>query len=338
MTMPGRRMQLALAALVLAGWPGASCRAGDTWGSWTATWENDSFAFFTGSDEYYTNGVRLTVARDPDARWDWARDLGDEFGRLGWTGVDVPETSTSLVIGQNLYTPEIITTFDVNPLDRPYAAWLYGGLRVDVTGRDSPVVHAFEVDLGVIGPPALGRQTQTGVHTLRHSRIPKGWSHQIPTALAISGLYDVRRRFGSSHADAVVGGGLVLGTVQVYPTAGATVRLGHHISGMPVALIAPTAQARPARSKFEIYGFAGFDGRAVLYNVFLDGNPVGGGPSVDSHVWVYDIRFGASVRLSTWRLTYTFVRRSEEFTPPPGRAEGLHDFGSIAVSYEQPSL
>jgi hypothetical protein len=131
------------------------------------------------------------------------------------------------------------------------------------------------------------------------------------------------------------------------------VRLGHHISGMPIAIVAPSAGRHAPQSqekndapgaeggggavtKFELYGFAGADGRWVPYNVFLDGNLVGGSPALDSQPWVYDLRFGVSMRIVSWRFTYTFVRRSEEFAPPPGRAEGLHDFGSVAVTYERP--
>src|SRR5262249_29533405 len=283
----------AIAGLVLLLGRGGA-HAGD-WGSWTAIWENDSFACPTGTDEYYTNGIRLAVARDPEANWQWAETLGQSIGKV--THVTVPDVSTSLVIGQNLYTPEVITTFDVNPLDRPYAAWLYGGVRTDVQGRDSGTTQALEFDLGLIGPPALGKQTQNGVHVLRHSRLPKGWDHQIPTEIAFNALYDVRSRFRfAKFGDVVAGGGLSLGMVQIYPTVGATLRLGHHISGMPIAIIAPSAKTAPAATRFEIYAFAGADGRAMLYNVFLDGNLIGGGPSVDSKPWVADFRVGMSMR------------------------------------------
>ena len=50
----------AVAAVIVCG-PTPQTAAGQEWASWAVYWENDSFAFWNGSDARYTNGVRFTL-------------------------------------------------------------------------------------------------------------------------------------------------------------------------------------------------------------------------------------------------------------------------------------
>lgn len=327
--------------------------ADDGWGNWQLLEENDTFARpGRGSDEFYTQGLRTSFTREPERTWRWAERVGGWWGRHFWGDTEFQTTST-LVIGENHFTPGVITTYDADPQDRPFAAVLYGGVRVEMQGTRKDAYQALELDVGVVGPPALGRPLQTGFHVLRQHRIPKGWPNQLGTEPMISALYTNRRQYGlgtpeGNIVDVTRDFGLMLGTLQTYPTVGATVRLGWRMTGMAassgILTVAPSqkGQCRAKdgslhRCPFEFGVHGGADGRYFVRNGFYDGSLIGGEPSVDKDRWVYDLRFGAYFRLHSWRISYTAIHRSREFSPVPASAktpDGVHDFGSLSISRE----
>jgi hypothetical protein len=332
-----------LVVLLIADGMVGSADAQRKWSNWSITWENDSFVPpGVGSDEFYTNGVRLSIARDEEYTWDWAEWLGKQWRRTPFIGEAPYAITSALVLGQNFFTPTVITEFEPNSEDRPYAALLYLGGRVDVTEDDDPgergfkfrMQHTFEFDLGVIGPPALAEETQKAVHLLRQSRIPKGWGHQLGTELAVNAIYLPRAKVGWHFLDAVPHLAFALGTVQTYASAGAMVRAGWNMSGFPSLLIPWTVAPVNSRPSYEIAFFAGVDGRIFARNAYLDGNLLGGSPRVDKKPGVYDWRWGFSGRIKSFRFTYSFVRRSPEFHAPPDLGERHHNFGSISFGLE----
>ncbi|HEY7767443.1 MAG TPA: lipid A-modifier LpxR family protein, partial [Longimicrobium sp.] len=93
-------------------------------------------------------------------------------------GDALPCLRTRLHAGQEIYTPRRDAP---TPLEgeRPYAAWLYAGAEavVDGPGRQRSLV----VQMGVVGPAALGEPVQNGVHRLNGSQPQVGWAHQLGT-------------------------------------------------------------------------------------------------------------------------------------------------------------
>jgi hypothetical protein len=59
--------------------------------------------------------------------------------------------------------------------------------------------------------------------------------------------------------------------------------------------------------------FTGVDGRAVLYDVFLDGNAFSDSHSVSSKPFVADIMAGIALNYKMYRLSYAYVLRTKEF-------------------------
>jgi len=99
--------------------------------------------------------------------------------------------------------------------------------------------------------------------------------------------------------------------------------------------MAPSNSDSSTPGPLEFFLFAGWDGRFVAHNIFLDGNTFRSGPEINIQRddFVIDFRAGATFRYKAWQFSYTYVKRSEEFEPPSGRADGTHRFGSIALSY-----
>jgi hypothetical protein len=85
------------------------------------------------------------------------------------------QSKVGISLGQNIYTPSDVETTDLQPDDRPYAAWLYLGAsyhnyRVDeVTDADlfeRARLDVFEINIGMVGEWALGEEMQNFVHSI----------------------------------------------------------------------------------------------------------------------------------------------------------------------------
>lgn len=297
--------------------------------------ENDLFG--DGSDRHYTNGLRISymfpVERTPRFarvlrdKVPWLTDSGDLRAVLGW--------------GQNLFTPSDITVPELLPDDRPYAGWLYTELGL-VVSRDNSQ-GSFVISLGVVGPAALGQQTQSRWHRVISSPQPQGWDNQIRNAPAIMLLYQhewqAKRVLseGVLEVDISPRLGAALGNVFTYASAGAMVRIGPHL---PKDFGAPRIRpSLPGSAYFEVrkgkldwYLFGGVEGRLMARNVFLDGNMFRDSHSVDKRRTVWDMQFGAAMTLGFLnipaRVTYNFVYRSKEFV---GQTKP-DKFGSLSIS------
>lgn len=285
---------------------------------WIITVENDLFG--SGTDEYYTNGIRLTyhdsVSQDKDVK-----AFIDKY--IPFVEPNVT-TAVYYSLGQNLYTPKEIRDPNFNPNDRPYAGFLYGSVGLSTVTHNH--VDEFEVSLGVVGPAALGKQTQKLVHKLINSPDPKGWEYQLenepalilsyqrvwPEAWSSDQLPPVYLRlmphlganFGNVYTHAAFGG-----TLQITPK--------DNVWQNPPLRIRP---AIPGNSffatpdgEFSWSFFLGGEQRIVARNIFLDGNSFKDGPSVDKNYLVTDLNAGVTTGYGDIQLAYTLNWRSKEF-------------------------
>jgi hypothetical protein len=300
--------------------------------------ENDRWS---GTDRYYTNGIKFGggVRADRLIERIFQAPAEEVLDRI--SGRPAP-VQVGLFLGQNLYTPEDIKVAQPQPFDRPWAAWLYvGGVAQRVLGDR---LRTVEIDIGMVGPAALGSHVQTEWHRLVDAPRPRGWHNQLRNEPGLLVAYFEKWRFGpATGVQLVPHAGITLGNVMTLARAGGTVRLGAHMSGFGPDTIEPGGamlqrtrliDRQHGSGRREWYLFAGFDARAVGYNIFLDGNLLrSGGPSVDRRVFVHDLKAGASIRIAPLRISLTHVRRSEEFTTPLGRG-GSQRFQSLNVSWE----
>lgn len=300
--------------------------------------ENDSVG--GGTDRYYTNGIKVGGGVHANRLIEriFQRPAQQVLRRFSENPGDV---HVGLFVGQHMYTPERITVAAPQPLDRPWAAWLYiGGVAQSVTGNR---LQTAEFDLGMIGPPALGKQVQTAWHELVGADRPMGWHNQLKSEPGLMLTYVEKWRFGyATGVEVVPHFGASLGNVMTLARAGGIVRAGVNMSGFGPDTIEPGGamlqrvrlkDAHSQDDRREWYVFAGVDARAVAYNVFLDGNLFRESPSVDRRDFVYDLKAGLSIRLPPARLSLTQVWRSEEFTTPVSGA-GSQRFQSLNLSWE----
>ena len=286
--------------------------------------ENDSLYF--NSDKHYTQGLRLSYlfpAVDPDSGWNGPFHF---FGSFLPIFQDEPDRIRrySFSFGQNLYTPKNINLSPPDPRDRPYAGYAYIGFSMFQENRGSQLEH-FELQGGVIGPGALGKQTQNTFHGLIGAGAANGWSSQLQNEPGFLFAYDRYMRipiFGDNTGlDIIPEAGVTLGNVFTYGEAGLLLRIGTNLK----ADYGP-ARIRPALSgpdyfnpsamdgKLGYYVFAGVQGRAVAQNVFLDGNTFRQSARVSKEPFVGDMQAGVSFFwANSLKLDFMAMRRTIEF-------------------------
>jgi len=313
---------------------------------WTFSFyfENDLFA---NTDRNYTNGTKLTwISPDVDTYFREAGKLPgwayDALRYLPLVNKEGTQKNVALSFGQNLYTPSDISQTGLIVNDRPYAAWLYFGVALH--NKTDRWLDTIEVNVGVIGPWALGEETQNFIHRTRGIRQVYGWDNQIGNEIAVNIIWERKFRwvlFGDGSGmgmDALAHMGASVGNVFTYANSGGGLRLGWNLpQDFGAALIRMAGDTNAPASLddlrlkedrvFGIHIFGSLDGRAIARDATLDGNTFASSHSVDKESLVGDASVGVSTVIGRWKVSYAWTYRTKTFK------EGLDQaFGSINVS------
>ncbi|MFO1190282.1 MAG: lipid A deacylase LpxR family protein [Alphaproteobacteria bacterium] len=313
---------------------------------WTLDVENDFFSQWSNSDRDYTNGLKLTWTsnriEDLSKVPEWAIGLADWPSILGGPPPDNAERRVSLALGQSLFTPNDKASTTPVTNDRPYAGWLYGAFSLQTThrvGKEPVRQDTVQLELGIVGPGALGRATQNNFHELIGADHAMGWSNQLRNEPGANLVLEQRYRMGKESlpvigldGDVIPYFGASLGNVSTYAGVGATLRIGEDLRrdfGPPrIRPSLPGSEIFAADDGFGWYLFAGAGAMAVAHNIFLDGNTFHDSQSVTREIMVGDFQLGYAVFWNNIRLTYTHVIRSPEFR----EQARPHQFGAISLS------
>lgn len=338
--MPSKRCLFSGLVLVMAMWAGQS-QAQDLpktetveekqvrYGTLSIVVEND---YFAGTDQEYTNGFRVAYLRPKGS----VSDLTALLGRTLLGVQDRRKLYGGVAFGQNLYTPSDITQSAPQPGDHPYAGWLYG--EVAAIADDDTHVETVTANVGIVGPLALGEFVQNTFHQLIDSDIAQGWDNQLSNEPGLIISYDKTWRPFKEQTrpwgfDLLPSAGLSLGNVLTQGMAGLTLRLGPDLENdLGPPRIRPSLAGGgfidPDARRLNWYFFGGVQSRLVLRNIFLDGNSFRNSARVNKRNLVHDFQIGAAVRWEGLRLSWTMVRRTEEFA---GQADP-HTFAAITLT------
>jgi hypothetical protein len=301
---------------------------------------NDSSYYVPGStaDRYFTHGTKLTLTHHPQ----WAAAMAQKLGSVLPLGKQEPvDTAVGYVFGQNIYTPNHIDRLTINPNDRPYAGWLYGGMYFQRSVGDREFDH-LELDMGVVGPSSLAEQTQKIVHDLLASKRPEGWDSQLHDEFGINFIYQHKWKFtvfgdndGDMTLQAIPQAGFTVGNLNRNVNADITMRLGWNIpSDFGPGRIddVVSATTNPWTKNVSFYGFVRTGGRYVEHDLFISGNNDHNSQGVAEANWVGEVQYG--VALSWKRLIVTWSNRhiTHEYDNQPTN----HIIGTWMLSYSQP--
>jgi hypothetical protein len=274
--------------------------------------DNDAFDFwmqpYNRPDEEYTSGVHITYdgARAP---W-WSGSL---LGSAQTCTYHVQDCrSARAEIGQDIYTPSASADDPrPGPGSRANGGWLY----VSQTARALHASRSDEltVSIGVTGPPSLARFTQTLAHNVAPEfNRPTDWSRQIRFEPGAIIGYEQRRRAlaydaGPLGFDVLPSVSAKAGNVETAATAGLQTRLGWHLPHpwLPESVPASIALV------------AGVSGRAVLRDIFLDGNTLRPDYRVGHETLVGSGEIGVEMRYRALTLAYRAVNETRSYASGP---------------------
>ncbi|MFN7340804.1 MAG: lipid A deacylase LpxR family protein [Opitutia bacterium] len=280
--------------------------------AWMILEENDKFSD-DNLDRYYTQGMRIC-----------------------WMDT---ESLRHFSIGQEIHTPSRPTAVPTPPGDLPFSGYLYA-----TAGRGYQLgpatIGSVEVVLGVIGPSALGEQSQNYFHEIVGSQTYSGWEDQLHDEPVGNARAEVRHRFDldgpEGHRwDLIARASAQLGTARTGLTLGAQRRWGVLDEGWGHGFIRQTtAWVDPLTSQDKgALGWCWFaDGsievQAREYSTeglyFQDSYSVEGRPIVGQ------LAFGILTRMDGFALSFAMVVRTKDFDTQEGSG---HSFGSFRLLF-----
>ncbi|MFV3409577.1 lipid A deacylase LpxR family protein [Bdellovibrio bacteriovorus] len=332
---------LLLAAFVFAGLnplAGAASRGE----SYSATIENDTRRMGgPNSDDDYSSGFRFAYIYAEDTIPTWAPTLTDWSKSLK---KELTESTTNfgISLNQKIYTPENTDIKEPILDDRPYAAWLYLGFTANY--KTETHSHSLELDIGIVGPPAMGEQVQNGFHHIVDVPEAQGWDNQLDTEPIVQVSYfqkvrfvDVLDKTTGRMFDVIPYAGASLGNALIAAHTGVIGRLGVNIPN-DFGPTRPSASdgdmiKDPRESNGDLpwraYVYGAARGNLVGHNIFIDGSIFHNGPHVTRKPFVAETEFGYGVQYMNFSFIWRFVTVSPEFE----ERDNFHSFASMTLSY-----
>lgn len=287
--------------------------------------ENDIFVGALGrprSDSEYTNGV--WVALDVNTAPVWGKLFPEvPICRANESSSDRC-LHTRFEIGQKMFTPDI--TLDPPPPDeRPYAGWLYGAMAGRAsTDRSS---RGLRLEVGLTGPPSLAEEAQRFIHWTTGYPIPLGWDEQLAFEPGVHLLYDEQLRLplisrgNQSIMEGMLTGAASIGNVRTGVLGAVGLRIGNELKN-------PWVYMENERA-WRVEGTVRLQREWLARDLFLDGNTLGDGPSIEriptTDLWV----LGGAVGQGRVRLNFDFVIQERLYRTQPKP----HRWGSLRVSF-----
>ena len=342
----GRLNRLALASAFITGSAilpqvAKATPAADNRGTWTLQGENDAVSTLHGtSDQYYTSGLRFNWTSGTDT-------LPTPIAAIGKAIWGAGVQRISIGVQQMIFTPH--DTQASSPWgpgqphtsllrDRPYSGLLLGTINL-ITDTDT-TRSVFGIQVGIMGPAAMGRQLQNGFHNLIGDTENQGWSHQLQNQpiFQVQGGRTWRlplANVGGIEFDMLPSAAAAIGDYQIYGRLGDTFRIGQGLDsdfGTPTIQASGTdgSDAYKARRPFAWYAFGGVTGSAVAYDASLEGNTMRSNSLHVNKKWdVGEIHAGVAIMFCGLRVSYSQVWQTQQFY---GARSGLFNYGSLTVS------
>ncbi|MCX6166466.1 MAG: lipid A deacylase LpxR family protein [Sphingobacteriales bacterium] len=279
--------------------------------------DNDAY-LARGQDKYYTNGIFISYR--------FANKPKKENSALA-------KQLTQLELGQKMYNAQSGYIPDIVYIDRPITAYLYAGASKHWFYRSENSL-SLGVQLGTIGPNALGKQAQELIHKLGGFYPPKGWEYQLNNEIGLNFQMAYTRflqRSSSKKLDLSINSGANLGNTYSGLSGGFTLRTGRMNSLNSTAY--NRSNLSDANSTNEFFFFAKPQLDWVAYDASISGGLFlkDKGPiTFNSQPWVLSQEFGLVFAQKRWsaQLSYTF--KTHEIN---SRAKA-HQFGTISTYYQ----
>lgn len=283
--------------------------------------ENDNYNF-SREDRYYTNGFFIKYSRLAQKKSSATNKIIRRFEA-----------------GQKIYNPYYnrrnITSV-LATMDRPYTAWLYAGYGQTAMNSNGNV-WLFDVNAGIVGPSALGKQIQTGYHRLISLYKIYGWEYQLkdePGINASAGYYHLLAKNDDQNVTLHAMGAAMLGNTFTNASVGFLLKAGKLENETNTAYWSGNLGSEPSKKFFpeEIIAFLEPVLTYQAYNATVQGGLfiTDKGPFVAVLNPLHLVVKGgvmATYKKATYRIAYVVRQREAK-----SMISGAEVFGSFAIS------
>lgn len=290
--------------------------------------ENDVFA---STDVQYTNGLKLTWSRYglsklPDDAWlhKW---LYPVIKGIKFYNSSKFEKALTFSIGQKIYTPDDIRTAELIKDDRPYAGITY--IEFGFHKRNTLHMHTLELCAGIVGPHSYAEEVQSSGHSVLNTTKPEGWDNQLKDEPVFCLVYDYKTKLAATGINSGFGGDVIfntggtLGNASTFYKVGLLTRYGWNIPGdfgnFPIqSATCFNAELGESccykrKNRFGMHMFFSAITKAVLRDIFLDGNTFRDSHSVDKKFIVAAFSGGVGVISGRFKTTISYVHQTRSF-------------------------
>ncbi len=284
-------------------------------------YDND---FFSATDRYYTQGIRLTIVHPVI-----------KFSPVSYALIRLKKQALNyygLQFEQDCFTPKSIRYDTFNYLERPFAATFFVTHTLNSLLPEKKMALQTEVNLGVIGPCARCEDEQKAIHRSLVNIQPLGWENQIRTNYLINynvkfekGLFNKKKREIIGHT------ALRVGSFYTDLSVGLTARMG--LFSPYFSNLGMDINSKYRKSNFQFYGILKGNVKGVGYNA-----PLQGGLFNDKSI--YTISNNRVTRvvvegMAGFVLTYKRIGLEySKFYLSPEFKEGLeHHWGKCVITY-----
>ena len=276
--------------------------------------ENDVFLH---DDSDYSHGTQVIYLRDSPA---WVFDA--------W-GIDIL---------QDMYTPDNISSTEIQYGDRPYCGLLLASWFGDFSKWTKLGTFNIrnEFGIGSTGPNSFAQDSQKVVHSIIGSREPKGWDNQIAQEFIVQ--YQGYADFNTLVVDTdyfklynILRGAAMIGTYKDMLSLGLDLKFGLNPKENMGSNIAFSAPRGKTSDKFSLSLLVGAEGRLVVWDTSLDGTLFRDSEyTVDSEKLVGELHGGVSLGIGPARVDFLAIFRTREYETQ----DESPDYARLAVTVD----
>ncbi len=282
--------------------------------------DNDAYLWY-GQDRYYTNGLFI-----------YFRHALDQQKLKG----ELEKVTYEISAGQKMYNP--ISGYRPNPAthDRPFAGYLYGGLQANFFYKKESLFKVG-VQLGTIGPDALGEEAQDLLHSIVGFYKVQGWEYQIANDFAANANFQYAKllhRNDNKNVDFTLDSYANIGTTYNAAGVGLVFRTGElnqlFNSAHYNASIGNKSKTEKLKKK-ELYFYAKPQLSYIAYDATVQGSMFNDNSPVTFGIkpLVFSQTLGFNYSSPRFTIDYSLIFLSKEIKS----TAKAHQYGSISMYY-----
>jgi len=242
-------------------------------------------------------------------------------------------------IGHEMYSPYKAVVSNVFLHDRPFAAYLYGSFSYDLVYKNHQNLKT-EIQLGLIGKHAFGRELQNFVHDIYGFERAVGWDFQIKDALALNFNADYINHIGmnsTEYVDFNVIGKARVGTVYTDLAVGFVSRFGLIKLTDIANSIAFRTNINDGNTDFsrelEAFVYVKPMVHGVLYDATLQGSFLNTGSPVTKNPYAVKFELEVGLQFTLNRVNFGYIINYQTNKTDNLNFNTGNTFGRISLAY-----